>query len=206
MKIAKFATMAAVVALSASLPAAPAHAQSEPILGQLMPVGFNFCPRGWSGADGQLMAIAQNTALFSLYGTTYGGDGRTTFGLPDLRGRSPIHTGTGPGLSPYTLGSRGGAEQVTLNTLQIPSHNHVGEVHVSRTDATTRSPAGAYFARTDQNTLAYEENTPPQAGDTMNAGTVTTQNTGGNQPHYNLSPYLTLRWCVAMVGVYPSRN
>ncbi len=206
MKLAKFTTMAAVVALSTSLPAGPASAQSEPILGQLMAVGFNFCPRGWTGANGQLMAINTNQALYALYGTTYGGDGRTTFGLPDLRGRSPIHTGQGPGLSDYILGSRGGAEEVTLITSEIPSHNHIGEVHVSRTDATTRSPAGAYFARTDQNTLAYEENTPPQTGDTMNAGTVTTQNTGGSQPHYNLPPYLTLNWCVALQGLFPSRN
>ncbi len=205
MKLAKFATMSAVVALSASLPTAPVHAQSEPLLGQLMPVGFTFCPSGWTNADGQLLAISQNSALFSLYGTIYGGDGRTTFALPDLRGRTPIHTGTGPGLSNYPLGSRSGVEQVTLSTLELPSHNHVADVNVSRSNATTRSPASAYFARTDAATLAYEENTAP-TGDKMNAGTVTTQVTGGNQAHNNLSPYLTLRWCVALVGIYPSRN
>ncbi len=205
MKIAKFATMSAVVALSTSLPSAPAHAQDTPLIGQLMPVGFTFCPRNYTNADGQLLAIAQNTALFSLYGTTYGGDGRTTFALPDLRGRSPIHTGTGPGLSTYVQGSRSGVERVTLTTLEIPSHNHVADVNVSRTNATTRSPASAYFARTDAATLAYEENTAP-TGDKMNAGTVTTQLTGGNQSHYNLPPYLTIRWCVALQGIFPSRN
>ena len=203
MKLAKFATMSAVVALSASLPTAPAHAQSEPLIGQAMLVGFNFCPRGWTTASGQLLAISQYSALFSLYGTIYGGDGRTTFALPDLRGRVPISQGQGPGLSPYSIGQRAGTETTTLTTSNMPAHNHNPRIQVSRVNANSLNPIQSYFARAASNT--YETGTNLQ-GDTMHAGTILSDTVGGNQPFNNMQPYLTMQWCVALEGVYPSRN
>ena len=203
MKLVKFATMSAAVALSASVPAAPAQAQSEPYLGQAMLVGFNFCPRGWTTASGQLLPISSNTALFSLYGTTYGGDGRVTFGLPDLRGRVPISMGQGPGLSDRAWGSRAGAETTTLTTSNMPAHNHNPRIQVSRIDATTANPIQAYFARAAG--LTYETGTALQ-GDTMHAGTILSDTVGANIPFNNMQPYLTMQWCVALQGIFPSRN
>ena len=113
---------------------------SEPFIGEIRYFGYTFCPRGWANADGQLMAISSNSALFSLLGTTYGGDGRTTFGLPDLRGRSPLHVGNGPGLTPRSLGEKSGEETVTLTTTQIPSHSHT--LMASTDGATTSEPGG----------------------------------------------------------------
>ena len=203
MKLEKFATMGAVVALSASLPEAPVHAQATPYVGQAMLVGFNFCPVGWSTANGQLLAISSNTALFSLYGTYYGGDGRTTFALPDLRGRVPISQGAGPGLDNYTIGELGGTETTTLVTSNMPAHNHNPRIQVSRIDATTANPIQAYFARAAG--LTYETGTSLQ-GDTMHSGTIISDTVGGNQPFNNMQPYLTMQWCVALQGIYPSRN
>lgn len=203
MRRAKFATMTAAIALTAAVPQSAANAQAEPFLGQLTLMGFNFCPRGWAHANGQLLAISQNTALFSLLGTTYGGDGRTNFALPDLRGRVPISYGQGPGLSNYSQGQTGGQETVTLTVNQIPAHNHIATVNVARVNANTRSPVNANFARAAGAT--YEETTAP-TGDTMNAGTVTIGNTGGSNPHENRMPYLAMNWCIALQGIFPSRN
>ena len=165
-------------------PAQESHAQSEPYIGQVALVGFNFCPRGWLPAEGQILEIASNTSLFSLYGTIYGGDGRTTFALPDLRGRAPIHAGTGPGLSTYNLGSRGGVETVALTTAQMPSHNHSFTELTDRTGTTDglviRNGGGAT--------------------------TETTSFTGGGEAHENRSPYLVMTYCIATVGIFPSRN
>ncbi|MHC4955882.1 MAG: phage tail protein, partial [Planctomycetota bacterium] len=126
----------------------PAHA-SEPFIGQIQQFGFNFPPRGWAHCDGQLLPISSNTALFSLLGTTFGGDGRTTFGLPDLRGRIAKHVGTGPGLSPVTWGQRGGAETVVLNTGNMPSHTHTATATLRGTSAAgnVEDPAGAVLAQ-----------------------------------------------------------
>ena len=174
-----------------------AHAQ-EPYIGEIRPVGFNFCPRGWVPAHGQLLAISQNTALFSLYGTMYGGDGRTTFALPDLRGRAAISEGTGPGLSTYRMGQRGGAETVTLNTMQMPSHTH---------SATATAEEGFQMLTRQGTTTGVGtfQGGSPQAvpPPTIN---VQVHNTGGSQAHENRTPYLAVNYCIALVGIFPSRN
>jgi microcystin-dependent protein len=169
----------------------------EPFIGEIMWIGSNFCPRGWTGAEGQLLSIAQNTALFSLYGTMYGGDGRTTFGLPDLRGRVAVHAGQGPGLANYTQGSRGGLEHVTLSANQMPTHRH--SINASST-ATDKNAAGSIIGSPKQKTFD-----PASSADvTLAANAVSTS--GGNQAHENRSPYITLRACVALEGLFPSRN
>lgn len=168
----------------------------EPFIGQIMMFGGNFAPRSWALCDGQLLSISQNSALFSILGTTYGGDGVTTFGLPDLRGRAPMHMGTGPGLSPRNLGSRVGEEQVTLSVNQIPSHNHT----VACATARGSSPDPA------NNMLAGDPDNPyiGSGTDTMNAAMI--RDTGGGQSHDNMQPSLTINFVIALQGIYPSRN
>lgn len=185
--------------LSALLPR-PAAAQAEPFVGQMMLVGFTFCPRGWADADGQLLPIAQNTALFSLLGTTYGGDGRTTFALPDLRGRVPLHEGQGSGLSDYRMGQTGGAETVTLGINNLPPHRH----NVQATDAapTKGGPSDKYLASSRGGTEYKYDVGPPTR--TMAADMIT--ETGGGQAVENRPPYLAMRWCIALQGIFPSRN
>jgi len=168
---------------------------AEPFIGQLMCVGFNFAPRGWAFCEGQLLPIAQNTALFSLLGTMYGGDGRTTFGLPDLRGRVPIGFGQGPGLSNYQQGSAGGSEAVTLTTQQMPSHSHA--VNANNSDATDTVPTNQYPAAGG----AYTASNP---NTTMNANMIGAA--GGSQGHSNMQRYLTLNWIIALEGIFPSRS
>ncbi len=167
----------------------------EPFLGQIQPFGFNFAPRGWTRCDGQLLPISQNTALFALLGTTYGGDGRTTFGLPDLRGRAALHFGQGPGLSSYNIGQKGGAETVTLSTNQMPSHNH--SLNAVAEPASTAKPEGNLLAAA----LTYDV-APPDA---VMAG-VSIGSTGGGAAHNNIQPFLVINWCIALVGIFPSRN
>lgn len=157
----------------------------------------NFAPRGWAFCDGQLLAVSQNDALFSLLGTIYGGDGRTTFGLPDMRGRIPIHAGAGPGLSPRRLGAKGGAEKVTLTVNQMPSHRH--PFQGTATPATTRDPVGNSPAEAQAD--VYAEDLSPF---TLASQAVT--NTGGSQSHSNLMPYLCVNFIVALFGIYPSRH
>ncbi len=171
----------------------------EAFLGQISFVGFNFAPRGWAFCQGQLLSIAQNTALFSLLGTAFGGDGRTTFGLPGLRGRAPISPGSGPGLSTYRWGQRGGVETVTLNTNQIPSHNHF--VQLGQT-GNTPAGNGAYLGNITGADTIY--NASPQAGQTLNQAAIT--NAGGSQDHENRMPFLAIYSCIALVGIYPSRS
>jgi microcystin-dependent protein len=168
---------------------------SEPFLGEIRMVGFNFAPRGWATCDGQLLSIAQNTALFSLLGTQYGGDGQTTFALPDLRGRAAIHMGQGPGLSAVNIGERAGAETVTLTANQMPSHSHAatsnqGAATASRPGGAVPAAGGAYAASSD--------------GSTMNAAHIA--NAGGSQPVGIKPPYLGLNFVIALEGIYPSRN
>lgn len=205
---------------------------SEPFLGQITMFGGNFAPRGWAFCNGQLLAINQNQALFSLLGTTYGGDGRTTFGLPDLRGRVPINSGgnsTGPGLSTYRLGQRGGVETNTLRVDQLPAHNHsvisrYGESTLQGTlkvggGKETSTPEGGYpadlsasFGGQDIAVAGYSQ-TVSDPVKTMAADCVqvsltglTTTNTGANQAVYNLQPYLAINFIIAMQGIFPSRN
>jgi microcystin-dependent protein len=174
-----------------------ANAQSNPYIGQITLVGFNFCPRGYLNCDGQLLAINSNSALFSLLGTMYGGDGRTTFALPDLRGRVPMHTGTGPGLTNRRQGQRSGSETNTLTINQLPSHNH--QLNVNKIKADNNNPSGVYLATTIGDT--YAEDTD---GSKAHANAIT--NTGGGQAVNNMQPYLVLRYCIATQGTYPSRN
>lgn len=160
-----------------------------------MAVGFTFAPRGWALCQGQLLPIAQNSALFSLLGTTYGGDGIRTFGLPDLRGRSPIGFGQGPGLSNYPQGATGGSETVTLNTAQVPAHTHNVACQVGAPGA--NSPAGAFPASADVYNTA-------SANNTMNPGMISP--TGGGQAHENRPPYQVQNWIICLEGIYPSRS
>lgn len=171
---------------------------SEPFVGEVKMFAGNFAPAGWALCGGQLLAIAENVALFSLLGTTYGGDGQNTFGLPDLRGRIPLHQGGGPGLSNRAMGQSGGAETETLTTNQIPSHTHPAACNTGA-GTSAQSPVGAVWRNYDQN--QYSTAAPAAA---MNAGTMLP--TGGSQPHENRMPYLAVTFIIALFGIYPSRN
>ena len=171
---------------------------SEPFVGEIRMFAGNFAPRGWAYCEGQLLAISQNDALFSLFGTIYGGDGRTTFGLPDLRGRIPIHAGSGPGLSPRQLGNKSGVEKVTVTTNQLPSHNH--PLQVSTANGPEANPSGNVLAGSVL-LEAYADETP---NTNMAAASVT--GIGGSLSHTNLMSYLAIHFIVALFGIYPSRN
>ena len=170
---------------------------SEPFIGQIQPFGFNFAPRGWTKCDGQLLPIAQHTALFSLLGTTYGGDGRTTFGLPDLRGRAALHQGTGAGLTNRRIGEKAGSQTETLTVSQMPSHNHVVQANTANADTIAPNSASLATARED----TYNSSSPNTS---MHANAIA--NTGGGQSHNIMQPYLVVNWCIALTGVFPSRN
>ena len=189
------------------------------VIGEIRGFGGNFAPRTWAFCQGQLVSIAQNTALFSILGTTYGGDGRNTFALPDLRGRIPLSEGTGPGLSPRPLGQRSGTEDVTLNVLQIPSHTHISDTSnltvslaASTTAATDQTPVSGYALGAPATDLGdrvnlYVNATPTTAlAGGVVGGSVTIGNTGGSQEHNNMMPYLTINWIICQEGIYPSRS
>lgn len=175
---------------------------SEPFLAEIRIFSFNFAPRGWAYCDGQLLPIAQNTSLFSLIGTTYGGDGRTTTALPNLQGRSPMHPGRGPGLTARKLGERVGTETVSLNEAQIPSHNHTWTS--TNNDATSTQPAGLYVSKHQDDNRGFMYKINPSLNATFASAAIGTG--GGSQPHENMQPYLTLGFCIALVGTYPSRG
>ena len=202
MTIKKILLSSAFACLGTTAISTTASAQT-PFLGEIHAFGYTFCPRGWTDANGQLLPIASYSALFSLYGTTYGGDGRTTFGLPDLRGRTPIHTGQGPGLTNRVLGSSGGTEMETLNVTQMPSHTHRAGIQTSREDANATSPRQNSFSDTADNSY-YTGGDP--SGRFMNPNTVTVDPAGSGLPHNNMMPFQTVRYCVALQGVFPSRN
>jgi microcystin-dependent protein len=173
---------------------------SEPFIGEIRMVGFNFAPRGWALCDGQLLAIAQNTALFSLLGTIYGGDGRTTFGLPDLRSRVPMHAGTGPGLTPRQLGAKFGLETVTLNVSQLPAHTHAAQA--SSGSGNANSPIGRIWSKdAGVQSATYTGNAPDGS---MAANAI--GNAGGGQAHDNMPPVQVVNFVIALVGLFPSRN
>lgn len=168
---------------------------SSPFVGEIKMFAGNFPPRSYAFCDGQLLAISQNDALFSLLGTIYGGDGRTTFGLPDLRGRVPIHRGQGPGLANRTIGSRGGSETVTLAISQIPQHNHLAQL--STNSGTTDSPTGNFPSVGVKMYRAFGPNSTLQD--------VGTTSAGGSQAHTNLMPTQCINFIIALFGIYPSR-
>jgi len=170
----------------------------DPFVGEIRMFAGNFAPVGWAFCDGQLLAISQNDALFSLLGTIYGGDGQSTFGLPDLRGRVPIHMGTGPGLSPRVIGSKGGSENVTLTTAQLPGHTHV--FSASNAAGSQSDPTGAVLAASPSVDLYIEE--APFAA--LNTASMT--NAGSSQPHTNLQPFQCVNFIIALFGIYPSPN
>jgi len=171
----------------------------DPFIGQIIMFAGNFAPRGWALCDGQLLSISQNSALFSILGTTYGGNGQTTFGLPDLRGRVALHPGQGPGLSNYTLGQQSGVENVTLTTNQMPIHGHTVAPGSSTDTPNANSPANAVPAANDQQQLySTEANASMRPTNSGNAG--------GSQPHDNLQPLLCVNFIIALEGIYPSRS
>lgn len=172
---------------------------SEPFIAEIRIFAGNFAPRGWAFCDGQLLPIANNSALFSLIGTTYGGDGRTTTALPNLQGRAPMHPGRGPGLTSRRLGEKSGTEVATLTEAQLPNHNH--SLRATTQPATTQTPSnkttfGQFFlpsfSNDDQSLVDMAFETLPE--------------TGGGQPHNNMQPYIALNFIIALVGLYPSRS
>ena len=175
---------------------------SEPFIGQVMMFAGNFAPRGWAFCQGQILSIAQNTALFSILGTTYGGNGQTTFALPDLRGRVPIHSGQGPGLSSYALGQQAGAETVTLIQNQIPAHTHAVNASSTAPSPALASPTGNVLAAAARGSPPIYSSVAPNT--TMHANMVAPA--GGSQPHTNIQPYLCINFIIALEGIYPSRN
>lgn len=172
---------------------------SEPFIGQICMFGFSFPPRGWATCDGQLMPIAQQSALFSLLGTTYGGDGITTFALPDLRGRAALHQGTGPGRSSRTIGEVGGSESVSLSVDQLAKHVHSGTLNAKAGAGKSGTPQGAYPA-------AIADGYGTTSDTTMASDVVVTTPTGNNAPHENMQPFLVVNCCIALDGIYPSRS
>lgn len=172
---------------------------ADPFVAEIRIFPFNFAPRGWAWCDGQLLPLSQNTALFSLLGTTYGGNGKSNFALPNLQGRAPMHPGQGPGLSLHDLGEAGGSETVTLLESEIPSHSHalrafndVGEDRIpGPSEALARSTGGFLYAAPDALVPLSNQALPPA---------------GGDAPHNNMQPYLTFYFCIALQGVFPPRG
>jgi microcystin-dependent protein len=173
---------------------------SEPFVGQIQIFGFNFAPQGWALCAGQILPISQNTALFSILGTTYGGDGKSNFALPNLQGRVPIQQGQGSGLSPRDLGQTGGEEFVTLAGNQMPGHTH--PANCNNAVGTAYDPAGQVWSQDAGGNQEY--GTGAVAGHHMSPNAVL--QAGGGQPHNNLQPYLVLNYCIAMQGVFPPRS
>jgi microcystin-dependent protein len=186
----------AIMTLATMVPGAVAQVGESPYIGEILLVPYNFAPHNWAFCNGQLLPINQNQALFALLGTTFGGNGTTNFALPDLRGRSPIGAGQGPGLLPYTLGEIGGQETVTLTVNQLPAHDH--PAFGSTNQATTANPAGAVWAT--QTRLAIYSSA------TDSSHMFPSGPTGGTQAHDNRSPYLTLNYIISLFGIFPSQN
>lgn len=175
---------------------------ADPFVAEIRIFPFNFAPKGWAWCDGQLMPLSQNTALFSLLGTTYGGDGKSTFALPDLQGRAPMHPGQGPGLSLHDLGETGGSETVSLLESEIPAHSHA--LMASASTANRTAPAGNTFARVASGGTPYIAGSP--APPLTNMAPEALAPAGGDQPHNNMMPYLTFYFCIALQGVFPPRG
>lgn len=185
---------------------------AEPYIGTIQAYGFNYAPRGWALCQGQILSIAQNSALFSLLGTFYGGNGQTTFQLPQLGGRTPIGQGQSPGMSPYSIGQIAGTETVTLTSQQMPAHTHAGTLNASTTVGATSVPQAGNFlgapAGQDETSLNPVAVTVyvPAAGTSVALGGLSIGAAGGNQPFPIMQPYLTINWSIALEGIFPSRN
>jgi len=171
----------------------------DPFVAEIRIFGFNFAPKGWAFCDGQLLPLSQNTALFSLLGTTYGGDGKSTFALPDMQGNAPMHPGQGPGLSLHDLGETGGSQTVTLLESEIPAHSHGVMAAPGLATGDTNVVLGNAFAKSGQGN-AY---VAPANLVLLSASTITPA--GASLPHNNMMPYLTLNFCIALQGVFPQR-
>jgi microcystin-dependent protein len=170
---------------------------ADPFVAEIRIFPFNFAPKGWAWCDGQLLPLSQNTALFSLVGTTYGGNGKSNFALPDLQGRAPMHPGQGPGLSLHDLGETGGSDTVSLLESEIPLHTH--QISAADMVADVPSPAGMMFASPPSgNNFAGLANTVQMSANMLAPA-------GGDQPHNNMQPYLTFYFCIALQGVFPPR-
>jgi microcystin-dependent protein len=169
----------------------------DPFVAEIRIFPFNFAPKGWAFCDGQLLPLSQNTALFSLLGTTYGGNGKSNFALPDVQGRAPMHPGQGPGLSLHDLGETGGSETVTLLQSEMPSHSH--GLRGVDDNGTFKTPANMFFAGGNQMYL-----TPAAVNTSLAFEAIAPA--GGDQPHNNMQPYLTLNFCIALQGVFPPRT
>ncbi len=179
---------------------------ADPFIAEIRLFPFNFAPIGWALCQGQLLPISQYTAVFSLVGTTYGGDGRSTFGLPNLQGRVPIHSGNGAGLSPVVLGEMNGVETVTLQQTQMPSHNH--PLNSVAAAATANTPASGQMTAEGhgEGRGAYSIRSYAASGTSTTLTPAAVGNAGGGLPHNNLQPYLTLNWCIALQGIFPPRS
>ena len=232
LKLIKLSCILGLTFTAITTPMKASACSSQPYIGGMCAFGGNFAIRSWAKAEGQLLAISSNTALFSILGTTYGGDGRTTFGLPDLRGRSPIGQGRGPGLSDYRLGQKGGAETHTLNVAQMPTHNHsattttTNVVDTSATtvalralesSSTTNVPTNAVLANSPNRENIYSSGAPNvnmganaialNLSVSVNSTSSTVvNNNGGNQAFNIRGPYLAVTWLIALQGVFPSRS
>lgn len=171
---------------------------SSPFIGEIFMAGFSFAPRNHVKCDGQLLSIATNTALFSILGTIYGGDGRTTFGIPPMRGRAPMHWGNGPGLGNKIIGQKSGQENETVTTSTMPNHKHA--LRGNDAAGTTALPSNAVLS--DSGPTSYEGTVAPNAS--MASASMT--NSGGGQSHNNMQPYLTVNFYMATAGLFPSRN
>ncbi len=173
---------------------------SEPFTAEIRIFAGNFAPRGWAFCNGQLLPVAQNTALFSLIGTTYGGDGRTTTALPNLQGRAAMHPGRGPGLTSRRLGQRGGVEMVTLSEAQMPNHSHT--VQASNDQANTNDPSNNNPSRS----AGRGANRYKASGTQVDMASRSLVSSGDSQPHDNMQPFLAINFIIALVGLYPSRS
>lgn len=192
------------IATEGAFPSRDGGAGGSPYVGEIRFFAGNFAPGGWATCDGQLMAISQNTALFSLLGTYYGGNGQSTFALPDLQGATPIHQGQGPGLEEYFIGQQGGAASVTLLESEIPSHSHTVRTVPTGTRGTSGNPSGGAWATSTQGRLREQLYSADPAASTLSPQAVSVA--GGGQPHNNLSPYLAMTAIIALQGVYPPRS
>ncbi|NJB87563.1 microcystin-dependent protein [Lewinella marina] len=177
----------------------------EPFIAMIVAFGGNFAPRGWAFCDGQILAIAQNQALFSLIGTTYGGDGRSTFGLPDLRGRSIVHPGSGAGLSPIRWGEKGGLESMTLTQNQMPPHSHLATLQLGQGVGTSANGNDQYLAFNAAGETPFTSS-PPTGSAALGSQTVSVGSAGGGQPIPVRSPYQGIHYIIALTGIFPSRS